>query len=192
MPHALRPAAHSPLLSCRNSRCSTPGYALTFVSHPPCPLFRLTLKATGLGSWLPEFEPGAMPLLEDLELDCPDLQAALPLRWGVPAPREHLPRQMLPSLRRLSLRIGRLRGGLPPEWGRGFQQLRELRITSTEGSSGGGSSSSSAAEPAVHLPAEWAAGFPRLSTLHLAGMRLAGTIPPAWHGASAFPALTRL
>jgi hypothetical protein len=194
MPHALCPAARSPLLCplLQDLRCVM---YRPLCPLPPSPLLRLTLKVTGLGSWLPEFEPGALPLLEDLELDCPDLQAALPLRWGVPAPREHSPRQMLPSLRRLSLRLGRLDGGLPPGWSRGFRQLRELRITSTEGSSdasSGGGGSSDAAEPPVHLPAEWASGFPRLSTLHLAGIRLAGTIPPAWHDPSAFPALTQL
>ena len=191
MAHGTRPAAHLPTHLCSLAgRCVA---LLPIVPHLPPPLLcllRLSLMAAGIGSRLPDLGPGAMPLLEDLEFDCPDLQAALPLRRGMPAPiSDHLPRQMLPALRRLSLRIGRLEGGLPPEWGRGFQQLRELHITITAGSSSG---SSSAAEPAVHLPPEWAAGFPRLSTLHLAGMRLAGTIPPAWLNASAFPALTRL
>ena len=42
------------------------------------------------------------------------------------------------------------------------------------------------------LPPAWAAGFPQLKQLRLAGLGLGGPLPAAWQSGGTFPLLTML
>lgn len=62
----------------------------------------------------------------------------------------------------------------------------------TAAAAGEEAATASAAQPASHLPAAWAEGFPLLQQLRVAGLGVAGPIPPAWTSNGSFPQLQLL
>lgn len=151
---------------------------------------------------LPDIQPGALPLLEELYLQLPTLQSALPPSWGGRP-------DALPALRQLLLRL-QFVGGLPPQWAAGFRRLTRLSLVDTRyehlsaekmsaphGPFMGGDAKvflpvPSDAPPALGpLPLAWAAGFPALERLQLEGLGLTGAIPRQW-AAGGMPKLVEL
>jgi len=115
----------------------------------------------------------------------------------------------MPALRQLSVAV-RLEGTLPAEWAQGLLQLDTLNMYVPFSSGCGmhmashlvrvplprdstppvscpnGQQDSNAT--LVHLPVEWAAGFPRLEALSLSGLPVLGTLPASWADGG-FPSL---
>lgn len=90
---------------------------------------RLELAGPSLGSALPELPPGRLPALERLHLEFDQVDqvdqggpAALPASWGSSP-------EVLPALQALHVSMP-LAPQLPADWGRGFWQLRQLRLLS--------------------------------------------------------------
>ena len=151
----------------------------------PC---RLKLVADSVLAPLPDILPGALPRLEELELELTELQTALPASWGAsPA--------TLPALQYLHVCLRHsAHGRLPPEWSCGFPRLRELLLTdSSTVVSCSRVERLLAATPPLHLPLEWAApaAFPSLSSLTFFGLHIA-ELPSVWLEAGGFPTINQM
>ena len=146
---------------------------------------------------LPGIEPVALPRLALLAITIDVMAATLPPGWGAS-------REVLPALQKLELQFP-FSGQLPADWASGFAQLTELTIAGRKSSdlsiqwaaeaggsasSGGATAYSRQAAP-VHLPPDWAAGFPKLNKLMLSDIGLTGSISDAWVEGG-FPSLTDL
>ena len=142
-----------------------------------------------MGGGLPYIHPGALPRLQTLSLDLPELApSTLPASWGAD-PR------VLPMLRTLSVHAP-LAGPLPAAWAGGFKGLRQLSVVNTAApgylpapnSNQPAAAHKPAAAPAPAavpagprgLPPEWALGFSGLQSLQLSGLDLPGSLPAAW------------
>lgn len=114
------------------------------------------------------------------------MQAPLPPSWGSSP-------EVLPRLRDLALHLP-FTGGLPPQWGAGFASLKSLLLTSSVGCITPYSSLNTeeplGPRPPVRLPAEWAAGFRRLTYLNMDILSLEGSLDEVW--ADAFPSVEEL
>lgn len=93
---------------------------------PALPWFaarRLELAGLGLGSGLPDLQPGRLPALEQLHLEFDQGgPAVLPPSWGSSP-------EVLPSLQALHVAMP-LSPQLPGDWAHGFWQLRQLHLLS--------------------------------------------------------------
>lgn len=151
-----------------------------------------------MGGGLPYIHPGALPRLQTLSLDLPELApSTLPASWGAD-PR------VLPMLRTLSVHAP-LAGPLPAAWAAGFQRLGSfvlvnatwqalVEVAGSGSDRAAGAAGAAAAEPAagwLRLPPQWASGFKALQLLDLAGVGLRGSIPAAWVEGG-FPSLSAL
>ena len=141
----------------------------------------------GVQAPLPHILPGALPQLQELVLQLPDLQTALPASWGAT-------RATLPALRLLHVCLRHsAHGRLPPEWSSGFPRLLNLLLTDSRAISCSRAVTHWPTTPPLHLPPEWAspAAFPSLSSLSFFGLHVA-ELPSAWLEAGAFPAIRRM
>ncbi|KAL4436534.1 hypothetical protein ABPG75_003673 [Micractinium tetrahymenae] len=115
----------------------------------------LELAGIGLGSGLPELQPGRLPALERLHLEFDEGgPCALPPSWGSSP-------EVLPSLQALHVAMP-LSPQLPHEWGLGFWQLRQLGLLSP--ACGRRLAAAEAAAPAPGTPAAAAGGGRASST----------------------------
>ena len=145
-----------------------------------------------MGAPLPDFQPGALPALEELELKLWNLESTLPAAW---AERPGV----LPELTALTVNI-QLAAPLPQAWARGWRRLQRLSILGIgpRGINGGGIAPLADGAPDRHvppefdapfrLPGEWAEGFPALTHLYLGNVANGGPFPETW-AAGGFPML---
>lgn len=191
MPHLLATAVvWLQSSSCAATTCAdSPAHGLRFFTPR-----RLSLSGTSLAAPLPNVPASALPSLQALGLHFPGMAATLPAAWGADA-------SALPQLRQLRVTLAALRGSLPAAWSHGFRQLAELTVACLGAPGAGGQGPPGArpgtacpgprqASPAGSLPEEWAArgAFPKLGSINLWGLGVAGTLPPSWVDGG-FPAL---